>query len=292
MQIKENISLKDLTTFKIGGNTRYFAEIETEEDLQEALLFAGQNNLPFFVLGGGSNLLVADAGFEGLVIKIIFREAKIFEENKIETSSGVALSDLVSLALARGLSGLEWALGIPKATLGGALFMNAGAFGANMADITEQVIAFDTTENKFKTFDFVGCQFDYKNSVFKRNKNLIIWQAILKLEKKDKKEIEIEMKRVMAYRQKNHPLEYGSAGSVFKNPHNLPAGEAIEKVGLKGKQIGQAKISEKHSNFIVNLGTATSSDVKALIDLAKKQVKEKLKIDLEEESIYLDYHKL
>ncbi len=129
--------------------------------------------------------------------------------------------------------------------------------------------------------------FGYKDSVFKQNKNLIIWQAILKLEKKDKGDIETEMKRVLAYRQKNHPLEYGSAGSVFKNPALIPAGEAIEQAGLKGKQIGMAKISEKHSNFIVNLGAATSSDVKALIDLAKKQVKGKLKIDLEEESVYL-----
>ncbi|MCG2689853.1 UDP-N-acetylmuramate dehydrogenase, partial [Candidatus Parcubacteria bacterium] len=229
MQIKENISLKDLTTFKIGGNARYFVEIETEEDLQEALLFTGQNNLPFFVLGGGSNLLVADAGFEGLVIKIIFREAKVLDSNKIESTAGVALSDLVGLALARGLSGLEWASGIPKATLGGAIFMNAGAFGANMADITEQVEAFDTSALEFKTFSFEDCAFGYKDSVFKQNKNLIIWQAILKLEQKDKKEIEAEMKRVLAYRQKNHPLEYGSAGSVFKNPALIPAGEAIEK---------------------------------------------------------------
>ena len=287
MQIKENISLKDLTTFKIGGNARYFIEIETEEDLQEALLFAGQNNLPFFVLGGGSNLLVNDVGFEGLVIKITFREAKVFEENKIDSTAGVALSDLVGLALARGLSGLEWASGIPKATLGGALFMNAGAFGANMADITQEVKAFDAKEKKFKIFKFAECMFGYKESIFKQNKNLIIWQAVLKLEQKDKKEIETEMKRVMAYRQKNHPLEYGSAGSVFKNPTLIPAGEAIEQAGLKGRQIGQAKISEKHSNFIVNLGTATAEDVKALIDLAKSRVKEKLKIDLEEESEYL-----
>ncbi|MDP2951160.1 MAG: UDP-N-acetylmuramate dehydrogenase [bacterium] len=288
MQIKENISLKELTTFKIGGSAKYFAEVETAEDLREALLFAKQSNLPFFVLGGGSNLLVSDIGFEGLVIKITFREAKVLDSNKIQASSGVALSDLVGLALARGLSGLEWAAGIPKATLGGALFMNAGAFLANMADITGEVIAFDATSLEFKTFPFQGCLFGYKDSVFKQNKNLIIWQAILKLEKKDKKEIETEMKRVLAYRQKNHPLEYGSAGSVFKNPHNLPAGEAIEKAGLKGKQIGQAKISEKHCNFIVNLGAATAKDVKALIDLCKKQVKEKLKIDLAEESIYLE----
>ncbi len=139
MQVKENISLKELTTFKIGGSAKYFTEVETEEDLREALLFAKQSNLPFFVLGGGSNLLVSDAGFEGLVIKIILRDAKVFEENKIVSTAGVALADLVGLALARGLSGLEWASGIPKATLGGAIFMNAGAFGANMAILQEKL---------------------------------------------------------------------------------------------------------------------------------------------------------
>jgi len=287
LKIQENISLKGLTTFQIGGVARYFVEVETIDELKQALDFTRQNSLPFFVLGGGSNLLVNDEGFAGLVIKISFREAKVIEENKIESSAGVALADLVGLALARGLSGLEWAYGIPKATLGGALYMNAGAFGANMAEITEEVKAFDIQENKLKTFKFKECQFGYKDSIFKQNKNLIIWQAILKLEKKDKLEIEKEMKRVLAYRQKNHPLEFPSAGSVFKNPFQMPAGEAIEKAGLKAKQIGGAQISTKHCNFIVNLKEAKASEVEELIALAKKQVKEKLNLILEEEIEYL-----
>jgi len=279
--MKENISLKELTTFKIGGKARYFIEAKNKNEVTEALKWAKEKKVPFFVLGGGSNLLISDKGFKGLVIKLNFSKVEMKGEI-VKAESGVFLSELGRICKEKGLSGLEWSSGIPKATLGGALCMNAGAFGANMADITEQVKALDADDLKIKEFPFKECEFGYKESIFKKNKNLIILSCVLKLEKKAKKEIEKEIERVLNYRKEHHP-DFPSAGSVFKNPFKISAGEAIEKAGLKGKRIGGAQISPLHCNFIVNLGGATYSDVKSLIDLAKKEVKKKLNITLEEE---------
>ena len=295
--IKENVFLKEHTTFQVGGQARYFLEVASKQDLQEAIGWAKQKGLPFFVLGGGSNLLVSDAGFFGLVLKLKIKNSikiknyklKIIDKSSaiVQISAGISLFETGQWCFEHSLSGLEWSTGIPKATIGGALFMNAGAFGTNMADITEQVEAFDVEKNKFRVFDFDACEFGYKESIFKRNKNLIIVSAKLKFEKKQQAEIKKEMQRVLSYRKERHPMQFPCAGSIFKNPRNIPAGEAIQKAGLSGKQIGQAKISEQHCNFIVNLGGASSVDVKALIDLAKKQVKEKLGVELEEEIQYL-----
>ena len=219
---------------------------------------------------------------------------------------GVMLGELVNVSAKTGLSGLEWAVGIPG-TVGGAIHGNAGAFGKSMKNVVKEVEVFDLSNEKIKTFKNKDCQLDYRESIFKKNKNLIILSTKLKLKKEKKSKIEKKMREYLNYRKENQPLNLPSAGSVFKNftPHRnevsgagpalkialqefnrkdlIPAAYLIEKCGLKGKKIGGAKISEKHANFIVNLGEAKAEDVKKLINLAKKKVKNKFGITLEEE---------
>jgi len=284
--LKKNVSLKNYTTFKIGGPAKYFFEAKKKEDLIGAVITAKKFKLPFFILGGGSNILVSDEGFKGLVIKCQMSNVKCQNQNsKLKTiyaESGVRLSNLVQFSLEKSLAGLEWAVGIPG-MVGGAILGNAGAFGRSMKDVIQKVEVFDTKTGKVKIFKKKDCQFDYRNSIFKEKKNLIILSATLQLKKGNKKEIQEKMKEYLNYRKETQPLNLPSAGSIFKNPKGFSAGELIEGCGLKGKRIGNVKISEKHANFIVNLGGGKAKDVKKLINLAKKKIKEKFGITLEEE---------
>jgi len=294
--VKENILLKNYTTFKIGGRAKYFFVAKDKEDVIRAVLAAKKNKLSFFVLGGGSNTLISDKGFKGLVIKTENRTWKV-EGSRIYAEAGVPLSQLVSLALQNNLTGLEWAAGIPG-TVGGAIYGNAGAFGKSMGDSVKQVEFFDIKHNKIKVFKKKECRFDYRESIFKKNKNFVILSARFQLKKAKKSEIQKEIKENLNHRKETQPLNFPSAGSVFKNPApkqslvrgkpiRFSAGELIEKCGLKGKKIGDAQISEKHANFIVNLGKAKAKDVKKLITLVKKRVKKKFKVNLKEEIQYL-----
>ncbi len=279
--MKRNVLLSKYTTFKIGGPAEYFFEVKDRKELTSAVKFAKEKGLPFFILGGGSNLLVSDKGFKGAVIKI--ENCKLKTENyKVVADAGISLNKLVDMSTKKGLSGLEWAAGIPG-TLGGATFGNAGAFGKSMKDIVEMVEAFDIEKDKFINLKNKKCKFGYKESIFKRNKNLVIISIGLKLKKGNIKNIKKRIKENLVYKKEEQPLKYSSAGSVFKNPKGKSAWEMIEKCGLRGKQAGRAKISDKHANFIVNLGKAKAKDVKKLINLAKQRVKKKFKINLEEE---------
>ncbi|MDI6591595.1 MAG: UDP-N-acetylmuramate dehydrogenase [Patescibacteria group bacterium] len=257
--IKMNVPLKNYTTFGIGGPARYFFIAKTKFDLIEAIKIAKKFNLPFFILGGGSNLLVSDRGFNGLVIRY-----------------GQPLSSWVS-------KGLEWAVGIPG-TLQGAVWGNTGAFGRSMKDVVKEIEVFDTKTGKIKIFKNEDCQFSYRNSIFKEKKNLIILSVKIKSKKSNLQKI----KQYLKYRKETQPLEFPSAGSIFKNPDKFSAAELIEKCGLKGKRIGGVQISKKHANFIVNLGNGRARDVIKLINLAKKSVKKKFGITLEEEIVILD----
>jgi UDP-N-acetylmuramate dehydrogenase len=254
--LKKNVSLKNYTTFKIGGPAKYFFEAKKKEDLIGAVIAAKKMKLPFFIFGGGSNILVSDEGFKGLVIKY-----------------GQPLSLYV-------FNGLEWAVGIPG-TIQGAVWGNAGAFGKSMKDVVKEVEVFDLKNKKIKILKNKDCKFGYRDSIFKQNKNLIILSAKIKSKKSNPK----KMKEYLNYRKKTQPLNLPSAGSIFKNPKGFSAGELIEGCGLKGKRIGNVKISEKHANFIVNLGGGKAKDVMKLINLAKKKVKEKFGITLEEEVV-------
>ena len=284
---KKNIDLSGHTTFKIGGKAKYFFIAKTKKQLIGAVKEARKNKIPFFILGGGSNILISDKGFDGLVIKLENSQIKT-RGFKIFSESGALLSKLVNESALKGLSGLEWAAGI-YGTLGGAIRGNAGAFGKEIKDLVEEIEAYDFKEDKIKIFKKRECFFSYRGSIFKKKENLIVLLAVFELKKGAKKNIKEEIIKYLEYRKKNHPLNLPSAGSVFKNPPSKSAGELIEKCGLKGKTIGKAQISLKHANFIVNLGGAKSEDVLRLIFLAKKKVKEKFKIDLEEEIRYLEF---
>jgi len=283
--VRKNILLKNHTSFRIGGPAEYFFEAENKDDLFVALKAAKTLDLPFFVFGGGSNLLVSDKGFKGLVIKILNNKYQL-SGNQIKAEAGTVLANLVRASTNYGLSGLEWAFGIPG-TVGGAVFGNAGSFGKSMKELVKSVEVIDIKTLKFKTYNSKECGFGYRESVFKKKNNLIVVSVILNLKKGNKSSIKKKIKEYSDLKKESQPLNLPSAGSVFKNPEGKYAAELIEACGLKGKTIGRAKISEKHANFIVNLGGAKAEDVKKLINLSKKSVKNKFSLSLREEIQFL-----
>ncbi|MFH1451190.1 MAG: UDP-N-acetylmuramate dehydrogenase [bacterium] len=311
--LKTAVSLKDYTSYRIGGRAKYFFEAKTKEDLSKAIAMAKKFNLPFFILGRGSNILVADKGYHGLIIKIQNVDYQVVEE-RITADSGAPLYLLLRKSIENGLSGLEWAAGIPG-TIGGAIYGNTGAFGDSMASIVRSVTVYDLESGEIKKIKRKECEFCYKESIFKKKKNLIILSCELKFKKDDKKEIMERTKKHLKYRREKQPFDFPSAGSIFKNHEikririvrkrllkkfpeikefirqrkQIPAGFLIEKCGLKGKKSGNAQISEKHANFIINLGEAKAKDVLCLIRMAKRCVKRKFKIELKEEIQYLGF---
>jgi len=316
-QIQQNVSLKNYTTFKIGGKAEYFFVAKNKEDLIKAILVSKKLKIPFFILGGGSNLLVSDEGFKGLIIKFQNPKSKIQIKSKVQNpniyvEAGVSLSLVVSKAVQNNLTGLEWAVGIPG-TVGGAVRGNAGAFGKSMVEIVREVEVLEVKNEKLKVKNLRNkdCRFGYRESIFKKNKNLIILSTILQLKKENESEIKEKIKKYLNYRKRTQPLEFPSVGSIFKNPKSkiqnpnllkqfpelrefnrkseIPAGWLIEKCGLKGRQIGKVKFSEKHANFIINLGKGKAKDVMELINLAKREVKKKFDIDLESEICFLGF---
>jgi len=295
-KFQKNVLLKNYTTFRIGGKAEYFFVAKNKKDLIKAISVAKKLKLPFFVLGGGSNLLVSDKGFNGILIKIRNTKYEIpacpagRQNTKIMAEAGVMLGELVNILAKTELSGLEWAAGIPG-TVGGAIFGNAGAFNKSMKDVVKSVEALEVKNEKCKVKNFKNrdCKFSYRDSIFKNNKNLIILSVTLQMKRGDKKEIENKIKKNLEQRNKTQPLNFPSGGSIFKNPPGFFAGELVKRCGLKGKKIGNVKISEKHSNFIVNLGNGKAKDVIKLIKLIKQKVKKKFGVTLEEEIQFLGF---
>ena len=278
---QKNVLLKNYTTYKIGGPAKYFLIVKNKEDLIEATKLAKELKLPVFILGGGSNVLVLDKGFNGLVIKMENSKIDFSGQNSVYVEAGVNSAKLVKFTIDNSLSGVEWFAGIPG-TVGGAIYGNAQAFGVKISDSVKTVEALDLKKGKIVNLSNKQCKFSLKNSIFKRNKNLIIISAVLKLKKTKKEDIEAKVKEHISYRKKWHPIKFPSAGSVFVNP-KITASSLIENCGLKGKKIGKAQISLQHANFIVNLGGAKAKDVLALIKLAKQKVKKTFNINLEQE---------
>ncbi len=328
IEIKENVPLKNYTTFRIGGPARFLVAVKSEEELIEALNYAKGNNLPFFILGGGSNLLVSDRGFDGLVIKNkLLAFSFQLSACTIEAGAGVPLALAVNKSVENNLTGLEWAAGIPG-TVGGAVRGNAGAFGGSMGDIVEKVKVLEISNDQFlipnqisnpksqipnklqiKNYKLQDCQFGYRTSIFKQNKNLIILSATIKLKSGNKEESQKKIKEIIAKRIAKQP-KAASAGSYFLNPvvtdqklleefehdrgikckdDKLPAGWLIDQAGLRGKKIGGAMVSEEHTNFIVNTGAATAEDVIMLVSVIKQQVRDKFRVELIEETQYLGF---
>ncbi|HUV46888.1 MAG TPA: UDP-N-acetylmuramate dehydrogenase [Candidatus Bathyarchaeia archaeon] len=277
-KVKKNIKLAPYTSFGIGGSADFFIETATQEELIEAVKWAKKEKIKYFVLGGGSNILISDAGFRGLVIKISNIKYQISNCN-IQAEAGLLLVTLIKVAYNHSLSGLEFLAGIPG-TLGGAIVGNAGAKAGNISQVVEKIRVLDKHGKIYYLYP-KQCQFDYRLSRFKHSSEIIL-EAVLKLKRKKQGTINLGIKKFLALR-KNQP-KGRSAGCIFKNPtSSTPAGWLVDKVGLKGEKIGGALISSQHANWIINLGNAKATDVLRLIRLAKERVKHRFGIKLNEE---------
>ena len=292
LEIKENEILAKHTTFAIGGPAKYFAVAKTKEEILEAIGFAESKKLPFFLLGGGSNILINDNGYDGLIIKIQIGGIKV-DENKITTGAGALLSQLVNESANKGLSGLEWAVGIPG-TIGGAVNGNAGAYGHSVSESVDEIIVLMEEGGQWKERKYSNkeCRFQYRKSKFKYLANReIILEVNFRLQKGNAEEIKEKMKNIILWRKGKIPTQ-PSAGCVFKNIKNdgqlvVAAGKLIEECGLKGMKEGGAEIPPLHGNYVVNAGSAKAKDVVKLINLCKQKVKEKFNLKLEEEIIVM-----
>ncbi len=278
--IKENVSLKTLTTLKVGGISKYVFYPKDVTSLKKALTLFKENNINYKIFGNGSNIIPSDKIYDGVIIKLSLLNNLKIEDEVIEVEAGYSLMKLAKEVIKLGLSGLEWANGIPG-TIGGAVYMNAGAYKQDMSFVLEKITALDENMN-IVTLNKDELDFSYRHSRL-MEENLICLSATLKLEKKDISLIEEVVNKRKEKRMETQPLEYPSAGSVFRNPFNDFAGRLVEECNLKGKQIGGAMISLKHANFIINKDNATGNDVLDLINLAKKEVKEKFNIELKQE---------
>lgn len=279
---EKNKVLAPFCTYQIGGPADWFLEATNPQDLLEGIGEAKKKGLPFFVFGGGSNLLFDDAGFRGLVIHVAMNDLNVNGE-EIRAGAGCKISTLVNAAKESGLSGLEAWNGLPG-TVGGAVFGNAGCFGVETKDILKSAEIYDS-EVKIVGKDFF--EFEYRNSKIKKGGGVVVLSATFKLQKGDRAAIEVKMKEVAAARAKKQAAG-SSTGSFFKNPSpEQPAGMLIEQCGLKGKMVGRAQISPVHANFILNKGGATAADVLGLADLAQKEVENKFGVVLEREVVYI-----
>ncbi len=269
------------TTFKIGGPAECLIKIDKMEDLKEILEFAKQKNITMTVIGNGSNLLVSDQGIKGITLMIKLRKIDIQEKKniiQITVGAGEKLGKLAQICLQKEITGLEELAGIPG-TIGGAVRMNAGAYGREMKDIVKSVKCLNY-EGSEKEFTNKELQFDYRSSLFKKEK-YIITEVILHLQKGKKQEIKAKMDEFATYRREKQPIEHPNAGSTFKRGNDFITAKLIDEAGLKGYAIGDAEVSIKHSGFIINKGKATAKDVLALIEYVKEKVYEKFEKQIE-----------
>lgn len=271
------------TSFKIGGPADIFVSPNTVEQIIHVVKLCKENNVPFYVIGNGSNLLVSDKGIRGVVIELFrnFASIEVDEKNNcITAQSGALLSRVANAALEVSLTGLEFSHGIPG-TLGGGVTMNAGAYGGEMKQVITKVTALDQ-EGNVLVLEKDALQMGYRTSII-QTKKYIVLDATAQLVQGDKTAIQETMKDLSFRRKDKQPLEYPSAGSTFKRPEGHFAGKLIMDCGLKGHQIGGAKVSDKHCGFIINADHATYEDVINLIEYVKLRVKEQFKVELEPE---------
>jgi len=279
--IKYDEPLKNHTSFRIGGPADVFCSPNNIEDLKKVLSISKEYNIPFRIIGNGTNLLILDSGIRGLVINLNKGFKKIvFSDKIVKVGAGVLLAYLSKIALSRELSGLEFACNVPG-TLGGAIINNASFKGNCMADVVQNV-TFSTRENKIERTSKPNLNFNYRECNLK-GKSVIILEATLMLKKGNKEEIESRMRENIEIRKTKQPLDKFNAGSIFKNPPGYYAGELAEKVGAKGLSQGKAQFSSKHANFIINNGGALAGDILYLIEEIEKRVKRNFGIKLERE---------
>lgn len=281
LELRINEPMSKHTTFRIGGPAALMALPKTAGEAKAAVKTARELGIEPFFLGNGSNLLVADEGYPGFIIKLTWDFDGIREVNRgLETGGAVLLSRLSNALVGRGLTGLEFAGGIPG-SVGGAVTMNAGAYGGEMAQVLESVTFLDEA-GEVCTLPASECGFGYRKSIFSQRKCLIL-RARFRLEQGDGYAIKARMDELAAKRREKQPLEYPSAGSMFKRPPGHFAAALIDQCGLKGLTVGGAQVSEKHAGFVVNRGGATCGDVLALVDQVKEEVLRQTGVELEME---------
>ncbi|MDH4330475.1 MAG: UDP-N-acetylmuramate dehydrogenase [Candidatus Moranbacteria bacterium] len=299
--IQKNVLLAPYTTFKIGGPAKFFAEAKNEKEIIEVVRFSKENNLETFVLAGGSNILVNDDGFDGVVLRMRNTSIEI-GDRVIHCGAGAKFSEVVLKSVRNNLSGLEWAIGVPG-DIGGAIRGNAGCFGGEISELVKEVKVLNMDNFEIETYTKKDCKFSYRNSIFKENKHLLVVSAVFELSKGEKKESQKILRDIVLKRNSAQPKNF-SAGSFFKNPkvdNNkiiqefekdtgkpvkdgiVPAAWIIESLGLKGEKIGGATVSKKHANFIINSGQASAKDVIMLSSIIKQKAREEFGIQLQEE---------
>lgn len=280
-QVCTDEPMKQHTTFRIGGRADYFVSPTETEQIRKIIELCRQENMPWYVIGNGSNLLVSDHGFRGVIIRLFKNYAGLrIEGEQIFVQAGALLSRTANAALQEGLTGFEFAAGIPG-TIGGAMVMNAGAYGGEMKDITESVTVL-TPEGELLTLKREELEMGYRTSLIAR-KGYLVLEAVLKLTRGNQEQIKEKMVDLRQRRISKQPLEYPSAGSTFKRPQGYFAGKLIMDAGLRGFQVGGAQVSEKHCGFVVNTGDATAEDVLELIRQVSAKVRALEGVTLEPE---------
>lgn len=265
--------LSEHTTFKVGGPCKAFISVNSGECLTELIRLADTYEYPYFVMGKGSNLLFDDKGFNGVVFHLgsDFSDIKLLDDTTISAEAGCSLINVCRFAYENGLGGLEFAFGIPG-SVGGAVYMNAGAYGGEIKDVITSAKA--VNKGEIADFDIEDMKLSYRHSIFQEN-DFIVTEAVFKLFKKDKSEIKALMDEYLNRRKSKQPLEYPNSGSTFKRPTGQFAGKLIEDSGLRGFSVGEAEVSNKHCGFVINKGNATFKDVTELIKRVQETVKEK-----------------
>ena len=287
-KIYENVSISKYTTYRVGGICRVMAYPADVSELIKLLKLLKSRNVKYKILGNGSNLLFSDKEYDGFLIKLnSFDTLTFFGNNKIKVGAGYSLIKLSLMAAKKGLTGLEFASGIPG-TVGGAVFMNAGAYKSDMGYVVETVKVL-TPNLEIINLENKEMNFHYRSSFLQTHRDYVCLEVILKLNVGKREAIEDVIRERRERRVASQPLEYPSAGSVFRNPEGGFAGQLIEESGLKGMTKGGAMISDKHANFVINYKDATSSDIKYLIDLAHDTVLEKYNVDMKREQEFVNW---
>ena len=272
-EVLKDEPLRNHTTFKIGGPCKAFISVNSSESLKELIKTADEEKYPYFILGRGSNLLFDDRGFNGIVFHLgsDFSNIELIDETTIQADAGCSLMNVCRFAYENGLGGLEFAFGIPG-SVGGAVYMNAGAYGGEIKDVLASAKAFD--KQRIKEFNTKEMDLSYRHCIFQEN-GFVITKAVFKLVKKDKEEIRALMDDYLSRRKEKQPLEFANGGSTFKRPEGQFAGKLIQDSGLRSYSVGDAQVSQKHCGFVINKGNATYKDVTELIKKVQEIVKEK-----------------
>lgn len=287
ISFEENVDGKKLCSFRVGGNVTVMAKPKNAEQIVALFEFLRENSIKNILLGRGSNVVISDEGYSGVVVLLSeINEIKI-EDKKITVGAGVSMLSLATAAQKAGLTGLEFAHGIPG-SVGGGVYMNAGAYGGEICQVMTSCTCFDKSSGKVISLKNSECNFAYRHSVFMENKDLIVLSAAFELNGGNAEEIRAKMDELRGKRIASQPLEYPSAGSTFKRPEGHFAGKLIEDAGLKGYTVGGVQVSEKHAGFVINRGGATATDIKDLVKHIQKIVKEKFDISLECEIEFME----